>query len=109
MLRCAATVVAACAAFGAAASPVLASGPTCSAGGCSETFDATGAVQTWTVPAGVTTATFTLDGAQGADLPDDQIRASIDRLSREERDRLDALALEVFKDHSDLFDADAGP
>jgi hypothetical protein len=35
------------------------------------------------------------------DFPDDQIRASIDTLSRDERDRLDALAVEVFKDHSD--------
>ena len=44
------------------------------------------------------------------DLPDDQIRASIDKLSREERDRLDALAMEVFRDHNDLFDTDdAGP
>jgi len=44
------------------------------------------------------------------DLPDDQIRASIDKLSPEERDRLDALAADVFKDHSDLFDTDeTGP
>ena len=40
------------------------------------------------------------------DLPDDQIRASIDRLSPEERDRLDVLAVEILKDHSDLFDTD---
>ena len=38
------------------------------------------------------------------DLPDDQIRAAIDKFSREDRDRLEALAAEVFKDHSDLFD-----
>jgi hypothetical protein len=30
-----------------------------------ETFNYTGAAQTWTVPAGVTTATFDLYGAQG--------------------------------------------
>lgn len=40
------------------------------------------------------------------DLPDDQIRTSIDRLSPEERDRLDALAAEIFKDHRDLFNTD---
>lgn len=40
------------------------------------------------------------------DLPDDQIRASIDKLSPEARDRLDALAAQVFKDHDDLFGTD---
>jgi len=42
------------------------------------------------------------------DLPDDLIRSSIDRLSPEERDRLDALAAEIFKDHRDLFDTGEG-
>jgi hypothetical protein len=37
------------------------------------------------------------------DLPDDQIRAAIDKLPREERARLDELAAEIFKDHTDLF------
>ena len=46
----------------------------CFAGSCSrpppgtattETFNYTGAAQTWTVPAGVTTATFDVYGAEG--------------------------------------------
>ena len=37
------------------------------------------------------------------DLPDAQIRATIDELSSEERDHLDELAAEIFKDHADLF------
>jgi hypothetical protein len=37
------------------------------------------------------------------DLPDDEIRAAIDKLPREERARLDELAAEIFKDHADLF------
>ncbi len=37
------------------------------------------------------------------DLPDAQIRATIDELSREEREHLDELAAEIFKDHTDLF------
>lgn len=39
--------------------------PACSGGLCTVTFAETGAAQTWTVPAGVTSATFTVDGAAG--------------------------------------------
>jgi hypothetical protein len=39
--------------------------PICSGGSCTVTFAETGAAQTWTVPAGVTSATFTVDGAAG--------------------------------------------
>ncbi|HEY5316373.1 MAG TPA: hypothetical protein VIJ20_00220, partial [Solirubrobacteraceae bacterium] len=37
----------------------------CSDGTCTETFSGGGAGQTWPVPAGVTSATFTVDGAAG--------------------------------------------
>ncbi len=39
--------------------------PVCSGGTCTETFIFTGGAQTWTVPTGVTQATFDVYGAQG--------------------------------------------
>lgn len=44
-----------------------ATGPTCVGGTCTITFSKTGAPETWTVPAGVTTVTATVDGAAGGD------------------------------------------
>lgn len=44
-----------------AASPA----PVCSGGSCTVTFPETGAAQSWTVPPGVTSGTFTVDGAAG--------------------------------------------
>jgi hypothetical protein len=38
-----------------------------------ETFNFTGAAQTWTVPAGLTEATFDLYGAQGGGIPGDPL------------------------------------
>jgi hypothetical protein len=42
--------------------------PTCNGTTCTVTFDYTGGVQTWTVPAAVTSATFDVDGAAGGSL-----------------------------------------
>jgi len=49
------------AASAAAASPT----PSCSAGACTVTFSYSGAATTWTVPTGVSAATFMVDGAAG--------------------------------------------
>jgi Glycine rich protein len=42
-----------------------AAAPVCGGGTCTETFTFTGGAQTWTVPDGVTSATFDVQGAQG--------------------------------------------
>jgi hypothetical protein len=50
----------------AAADPV----PACTGAACTEAFAFTGAAQAWTVPDGVTRATFAVDGAAGGDGPE---------------------------------------
>ncbi len=54
-------------ALAASPSPAAAAepAPVCSGGYCTVTYPYTGAAQEWVVPAGVSAATFTLDGAQG--------------------------------------------
>jgi hypothetical protein len=49
----------------AVSAPAAPGAPLCSGGSCTVTFAETGAAQTWTVPAGVTSATFTVEGAAG--------------------------------------------
>jgi hypothetical protein len=58
------------------AAPATSPGPPVSAAPVTVTFRATGDFQQWTVPAGVTTATFDLYGGQGTDLYTPQVGRS---------------------------------
>jgi hypothetical protein len=60
-----ATILALTAIAGFEVVPAAADNLGCVSGTCTDTFLATGAVQQWTVPTGVTSAVFSVDGGQG--------------------------------------------